>query len=137
MNRENMTKLRDHLAWLRDNDKADKFNMGVYLSYHNIQATTVASLSKTIHNYTGKMPVISATECGTVACIAGHAALIGGCHENDLVPYFALRWLDLTGDEAADLFFGAWSSSSLHDVTIDDVITELDRLLDEQQEEVT
>ena len=55
-------------------------------------------------------------ECGTVACIAGHACLIakdrGDLSKEEAaygyIPRLAAQWLDLSRLEADDLFMGYW-----------------------------
>ena len=146
MNVENMTTLRDHLVWLRDNNRAYKFDMAAWLKVHDdyvpenyypidTHQASIRGLRNTLADM-GHTWGPSATECGTVACLAGHAALLGGAPERQPVLSFAQHWLGLTSDEAFNLFFGRWHPSypQSHgrppkDVTIQDAIDHLTGLL--------
>lgn len=130
MNVENMTKLRDHLVWLRDNDKAYKFAMNRWLGLRDHPAAPACSSIGEFDWWLGGEEVISATECGTVACLAGHTALLFGADPGDYVDEFAREVLGLETWEAATLFYGKWSEHQLDDITLDDAIEHLTSLLE-------
>lgn len=137
INRDNLNKLITHLKRLRDAGKQHKFNMWDYLWHPGIDSG--ASMDN-IGELRASLPdgtVIDAFECGTVACIAGHCALIGGAAETDFVHVFAREWLGLTPGEAHDLFLGHWGRRAtregrcrvgLDEVTLDEAIAHLESL---------
>lgn len=136
MNIENMTKLRDHLQWLVDNDKTYKFNMSNWLGYRigdNCveEDISIGGLIEGVKESEGIDITVSPYECGTVACLAGHAALIGGAKEGDSVREFAADWLGIDVDDRYSLFMGVWSGKQMNDITIEDAINHLNTLIKE------
>lgn len=134
MNVENMTKLRDHLVWLRDNERRDKFCMGAWIDHpacsgfgHGV--TSIGELEAEI----GGDHVISPFECQTVACLAGHAALLGGARADDDIEEFAALWLGLSTRSGFYLFHGKWIDRRLDDITIDEAIDHLTSMLAQEQ----
>lgn len=130
MNIENMTKLRDHLQWLLENDRDYKFDMGNWLD-HNTKTCAAGNVNDLRENLRleGLPTTISPTECGTTACIAGHAALIGGADKDEFVYTFAAEWLGLDEEDAYELFMGHWSDDEL-DATLPEAIAHLTSLLE-------
>lgn len=72
--------------------------------------------------------------CGTVACIAGWCNLINGNDINQSSFYFAQKWLDLSYEEADNLFYAnqhpgwATSYSVLEDITAEQAVRTLRHL---------
>ena len=138
INQENLAKIIIHLEWLRDNGCSYKFKMSHFLSYYRdsvkiAEANTIEDLEAQL--YRMKAP-ISATECGTVGCIAGHIALIGDCPKRHNVEEFAADWLGLSKAEADSIFYADWAGiyddgveRELGDVTIDETIEYLKSLV--------
>ena len=140
MNIENMTKLRDHLVWLRDNKKSYKFNMAYWLglkevtedegnySWSDFSHGSLNDLSDTIKRL-GFSYKPSPYECNTVACLAGHTAMILGAAPGDDVETFAQEALGLESSQAEDLFLGFWSDKPRPVITIGEAITHLSTLI--------
>lgn len=73
-----------------------------------------------------------AHDCGTPACVAGHAIVM--FHEGELLPVShykgtAQELLGLSSDEADWLFLGMFSQKPLGEVTREAVIAAIDHLL--------
>lgn len=131
MNLHNLRRLRDHLAGLKEHGNEHRFNMADFLGCP------------------GEEPASNPdNECGTAACLAGWATMIGMDEagfcvrtverlESDLewvgmdVESYAMEWLDLTTSEASRLFYGDWSPHCPHLslITIDEAIEHLDEIL--------
>lgn len=82
----------------------------------------------------------SGHECGTVACIAGHAVLLAGRYDAATQTIdeggkgwaaCAQNWLGLTVQVADNLFFGYFSNLPIHKITLDEAVEELERLIAE------
>lgn len=111
MNIPNARKLVSQLQRLPD----EKFYMGVFQAH-----------PEDFENYEIDRPA----SCGTVACIAGWAlALNGGYEKSDSWEEFSAHWLGLSRDKAHSLFFGRWSRKGLNDITRQEAIDELNRLI--------
>lgn len=129
----NVRKLRDTLAALKAAGNERRFDMANYFSYdHGMWENRLVEVPEHL--------VDSRPEagCGTAACIAGWAQLIGDTDGHSSADVFAQEWLGLDDDEAERLFMGLWSPkvnstdfsiTGLEDVTLDDAIAELDRML--------
>lgn len=106
MNVERMLLLADRIE-----KDAKHFNMGEWFSKHTYVAPIKAVVTKE-----GKF------RCGTAACIAGHAALMfsGDVTKIDLcdVQMIATEKLDLTNEEACELFFFVAGHAELDKVTV-------------------
>lgn len=101
MNRENMRSLADAL-------QNNRLPPGVAFSmrYLKIEIATILRGRETNLVYTSRGPQrMGATDCGTVACIAGVAAILSGHVGPTSVAHTARAWLGLTQDQADDLFY--------------------------------
>lgn len=72
--------------------------------------------------------------CGTIACIAGHAYLVSGGEDrdatsDDVVPA-AQEFLDLKSGSADELFYAYGSGESMYDITSEQAIRTLEHLRD-------
>lgn len=69
-------------------------------------------------------------DCETAACIAGHAAILSDQEdiENSRVFYIARNWLDLTEQEAGDLF--APSHIEIEEITKAEAVETLKNFLE-------
>ena len=95
MNIENMKALITHLEW---EENPVGFDMGEWFSHRGR-----VTVGEDIRN------IVKFHSCGTVACIAGHAAILSGLPLKDVSFWkLAEKWLGLTGDESRILFFGKW-----------------------------
>lgn len=122
-NRTNMMKLLHHLRWLRNTDRANKWDMSRYLGHRNhptLGVRTIADLEQ--------FASVSATECGTTACFAGHSLLLGGASQYELAPIFAAEWLGIDYRIAKRLFMGNFTPGGLI-ATLDAGIETLERIL--------
>ena len=75
-----------------------------------------------------------AHSCGTVACLAGHAALIAWQSDdieldNQKIEEVAREWLGLTHPEATLLFMGSWANRALHLISKEEAIEYLTRII--------
>jgi hypothetical protein len=71
--------------------------------------------------------------CGTPACIAGWTvAAFGGRTDGDILNQ-ARDFLDLTPREAADLFLGEYGTYELGEITKNDALEFLDRVISTNQ----
>ncbi len=105
MNLKNMKKLR---AALRSRKNLVKFDMASWFAHNDVVKTTRGDV----------LSIVKEHPCGTVACLAGHAAILAW-QEGDLsVPEYwegnpifqaARKFLGLTGSQADHLFYGYWS----------------------------
>lgn len=74
--------------------------------------------------------------CGTVACIAGHAALLADRlfgftpHRAGAAYYIAKSWLDISQDQADRLFYALNFPGSIYDVTKAQAVAALEHLRD-------
>jgi hypothetical protein len=112
----NVMRLRDHLIWIGKKESKPEvgFNMGYYYT-----------------NRAFPRPDGSNHYCDTVACLAGHAALLcqnGSRGKSDLSEV-ARKWLGLTEYETSYLFSGSFSLKNLEDITLQDTIAELDFMI--------
>jgi len=116
----NLMKLRDHLALMAD-PHAPKPEVGFNMSDYYIDVATPSCPDQSPHN------------CGTVCCIGGHAAILGGwTRENGSVSVFAQEWLGLTWAESMDLFNGRFKTRNiptLKNITLEDAIVALDHMI--------
>ena len=74
--------------------------------------------------------------CGTVGCIAGWATLLA--HPNAPVEELsklstARRLLGISYEEASRLFYGHWSNKPRSKITIQDAITHLQHLVNQEE----
>lgn len=130
VNYELIERLHDHLVWLRDNNKAYKFDMASWISHkdlENVMAHTLDELRCYFFDK-GMDATISATECGTVACLAGHVALLTGIDEHEDISRHAQQQLGLNDSQGSYMFGGQWSSDGLH-AGIDSAISYLSRVV--------
>lgn len=126
MNVKNMRKLR---ARLRSRKNPVGFNMTNWFQHRNRSLVTPAGICRAAEQHA----------CGTVACLAGHAALLawqsGDVPKNpDARVYFVARdWLGMEDEEVQDLFYGCWPAVRgvyIGDITEDQAIAELTRLIE-------
>ena len=133
MNLTNMRKLRTRM---RSRKNPVGFNMNHWFM-HNKESRTPspAKLIETVETHA----------CGTVACLAGHTAIMameeGWSAETD--PYgnwvynLARGYLGLELGEADDLFYGRWWSKyqikNLSDISKAEAIKELTRLIKKEE----
>lgn len=127
MNLKNMRKLRTRL---RSRKNPVGFNMRGWF-YHNGELSVSS---------TDVCCIVEEHSCGTVACLAGHAALLAWQsgdvpkEQNDCIEEVARRWLGMTDSSANDLFFGNWNNETrtvlLRDLTKRQAIAELTRLIE-------
>lgn len=139
VNFELIEKLRDHLVFLRANERSRKFNMSTWLSYlpsdRDLSAVSVSTDRIGQLRYEAKLLlglddiVVSPVECGTVACLAGHVALLTDVPERVPVDDWAKSQLGLDGAEAHHMFGGSWSENDQYEITIDEAIQYLDLVL--------
>jgi hypothetical protein len=129
-NFEKIAALRDHLVWLRSENLERKFNMEHWLTYNGQGACTVRHLKDKCPEDT----IVSHRECGTVACLAGHIALMEGVPEHAYVEVFASDILGLNSLTREDYFMfqGDWSTKPIDEITLDDAIEYLDKVLSEK-----
>ncbi len=104
MNIENMRKLRTRM---RSRKNPVKFNMNNWFEHNqNNRSVSPEEFIETVENHA----------CGTVACLAGHAAILaieeGGLEaierSSDWIYQTARVYLELGSMEADDLFYGRW-----------------------------
>lgn len=75
-------------------------------------------------------------ECGTVACIAGWACILFSTPEeteNSGTAETAETVLDIDCDTSDSLFVGGFSTNHLWDITRDEAVEEMDRLILEEE----
>ena len=131
MNVANAEVLLAHLRGLHATGKEYKFDMSRWLGHitdKDLEAVNKEELVDALKDRHIVEP-ISATDCGTVACIAGHASLIGGASMTDIPWDFAEDWLGLSDEESMYLFWGKWSGKDTNDITLDEAIAHLTSLI--------
>lgn len=128
INVEHANQLIAHLEGLLATGKEHKFNMKRWLTH---------PVSDDDYSYIGHLAfdlelaeineAISPIECRTVACLAGHAALIGGCPRGRCIKDFATEWLGLKPAMAHHLFLGRWSRrvDLIENITLREAIDQL------------
>lgn len=121
MNKTNMRRLVRHLV---SRKRAVGFDMRTYFR-HN---------SSRLHRPSAIIRAAETHACGTVACIAGHAALLawldGAPRRSGVsVHRVAHDWLRLDFMESYDLFMGRWTGKRIHDITVKDAVAELRRMI--------
>jgi hypothetical protein len=128
MNAVNVRRLRDHLVALRDSGRSERFNMAGWLGTD--PALTNVALAEAALGPIDREPA----HCGTAACLAGWAQLLGAQTEEERampVADFAARWLGLNFWFQCGWFYGLWAGCdkgrSLEDITLDEAIAFLDR----------
>ena len=127
INVKNMRRLRTRL---RSRKNPVAFDMRSWFRHKNRNLISPAAICRAAEEH----------PCGTVACLAGHAALLAW--QSGDVPKkrgaklvdVAAEWLGLNSSEASDLFFGHWNNRRrkcvLSDFTKAQATTELTRLID-------
>lgn len=128
-----ITELRDHLVWLKENNKAYKFNMTDYLQ-HKDAVENYKHYAGTVRNLKAhaRIDKVSPYECGTAACLAGHVALLHNVGEDEIISDFAQDILNLNSEERYHMFMGGWIDGDMTRTTIDEAIEYLNKVLDEQ-----
>jgi len=126
----NVANARRLIKILKDEDNPVDFNMQSWF-VHNEEGLEDP---RVICDIVKKHP------CGTVACLAGHAALEAWRSGDEEITYCstvrttAERWLGLNDCESADLFHGHWGDEPIRgpmeDLTKEQAIIELNRLID-------
>jgi hypothetical protein len=117
----NLMKLRTHLAALA-NPLSPKPEVGFNMRDYFPSPITPRYIDHSPH------------QCGTVCCIGGHAARIGGCTTGSHAS-FAANWLGLTFSDAMVLFNGKFKARKeeeigmLHDITLQEAIAALDHMI--------
>lgn len=106
MNIENMKKVRDAVA-AADEKTGTGFDMAHYFS------STFAKPG----------------DCGTTACIAGHAAILAG-DIRSLSPSVACEYLGLTRAESNHIFFGKWAPKDYTEISQEEAVEYLDACID-------
>ena len=133
MNIENMRTL---VRTLKNNTLPVKFNMGDYFRHNTFEVISTRSMMNAVEKH----------PCGTVACLAGYAVILGvqsgdvsrttrGINHHNI----AKEWLGLSENDAFDLFYGYWGKKKerlgyvpLMDLTKTQALTELRRLINIQ-----
>ncbi len=128
MNVENMKRL---IKRLEDPNILVKFDMGAFF-LHNEDA--VWDESEALMNQAKEvLDVVENHPCGTVACIAGHAAILAWLEDdryhNYDIKYTAEYWLGLTSSEASKLFYAHWNGGLLQSTTKQQAIDHLKSLI--------
>jgi len=119
MNIKNARRLRERLI---DSDNPVGFDMGDWFSHNDEPLNFEPCVMDAVTNHA----------CGTVACIAGHAAILSWQDKKsvkDNVRDTAASFLGLDRLSAQRLFLGMWSRKNMVDITIEEAITQLDRLI--------
>ncbi len=127
MNVKNMRKLR---AWLRSRKNPVGFGMGDWFRHGGKSLVTPTAICRAVETHS----------CGTVACLAGHAAILAW-QSGDMpkkkgvsIKHVAVDWLGLDDNETSDLFYGRWSAlpfaTSIWEITKAQAIAELTRLIE-------
>ncbi len=119
MNVENMRRLIKHLE---DPENPIAFNMGTYFEHDGISNKTKDWVVDAVINH----------PCGTVACLAGHAAIIAWTEDGytDLnMKVVAEKWLGMDPPDAHYLFYGTWNEKWLGLITKEEAIEHLKSLV--------
>lgn len=129
INLKNMRRLRAHL---RSRKNPVGFDMRAWFRHNGRQLVSPAAICRAAEEHA----------CGTVACLAGHAALLAWQSgdvpkkRNAKVVDVATKWLELDVGEVQRLFHGLWPavlwSTIPADITKALAITELTRMIDEE-----
>lgn len=72
------------------------------------------------------------TDCGTIACIAGHTVLLFGPEElayNPVIELRAAELLDIRAQTAYYLFRGKWTSTPMSEITPAQVAAQLRKMV--------
>ena len=127
MNLKNMRRLR---ARLRSRKNPVGFGMANWFLHGSRSLVTPAAICRAVETH----------PCGTVACLASHAAIIAWQSgdvprkRNVSIRDLAAEWLGLSNRDAIDLFVGKWEDrpddAGIEDLTKAQAITELTRLID-------
>jgi len=115
----NVMRLRDHLVWLGKKESKPKVGFNMMYYHIKINRKDAAGICDESHH-----------SCNTVACLAGHAAILSNkfCQNNN-ISSIAKRWLGLKEEEAMYLFSGSFTRKYIQDITLDDAITELNFMI--------
>ena len=131
MNAGNMRKL---IACMQSERNPIGFDMGTWFK-HNVYE---------YHSRDKIMDIVQSHVCGTVACIAGHAAVLAWEENPTLggrVEDVAADWLGLDPTQEHALFMGYWEATAAGRLSLSDprlnleaAITELRRMVRENEE---
>ena len=119
MNIKNMKRL---IAHLEDPKNPIGFDMRAWFRHNNSDRETRDHILTTVKNHA----------CGTVACIAGHAAYLAWALDYDkgeVIVNVAQGSLELTDVERDNLFHGRWSNKLLSRITKAETIAHLKMLM--------
>lgn len=128
MNIENLRKLRTRL---RSRKNPVGFDMAQWFDHNGIKKESLAVI----------LQIVDEHACGTVACLAGHAAILAAqkgatrpldCSHGEIF-HTAAEFLGLTELEADNLFYARWSPhyvGELSKVPKSSAIEELTRLIE-------
>lgn len=133
MNKKNLQALIDQLESEKGAKRGIGFNMGTFLAGDKVD-TSEESGGDMFNRY---------NPCGTVACIAGHAAIMAKPHRSIQRLYddeytngrpdiqdLAKDWLGLDSDQAKYLFYAENSDIYISNLTLLDALTVLKKLRD-------
>ena len=140
----NITNMKKLVARLESEDQKVGFDMDTWFRHTSDFDTEFGGT-----NYVqGEdiVPLVEECSCGTVACLAGHSAIIAweeGYYEPDEsnnVYNVAYNWLELNPKERGRLFHGRWSTQPRHpelgivaDQSLPAAIIELKYLIAEEE----
>ena len=113
MNRDNVLRLIDHLKRVPD----ENFFMGGWAMSYWIDPETNSPLYRILHEKLPDGAGMRVPECGTAACVAGHAVALLGTDEHrvmvtddpEVAEPLARDLLGLTPEQGNELFYGPWN----------------------------
>lgn len=132
MNKENLDKLINHLQRVKDAGNEKAFNMHTWYEEWDADENDFEITPQNPKDMIDQMEK-GPFECKTIACIAGHAALLSVFEGNEMegkdIEDHAMNWLDLPCCQARELFIPALLlDDGMGKITIDQAIETLKRL---------
>ena len=139
MNRERITKIRDQLIAIQQQETDGRFNMGDWIEYDGDFFDPIYEIT----NDARKIINNKGARCDTTACIAGWACLMWpdeiGYEDGTTVREAAMKILDISDREAEHMFYGDWLivdsghdhyQKPVEEITLDETIEYLDVVLE-------
>ena len=138
MNLTNATTLLNHLKWLQTH-RPDKFDMDLWIGWNKNTFDSETGVIEDLNEWLKENKItepVSPTECNTVACLAGHAALLApSTPDTKDTPIYniAVNWLELDHNTAKELFYAESPLWKGRDSTLENAIEVLQELIQEEE----
>lgn len=134
MNKKNVKKLRETLIAVADGPYPNRFAMRDYFDYYKNGDSFNPQHRGFFKNENYFDP--NPEHCGCAACLGGWAALLNPdfsakdyMNGRGKVALLSADYLGLTANEAEFMFMGKWTNKYLDEITIDDAIDYLEKVI--------